>query len=156
MYLGKLRNRKQNSFSITTIAHGRNHRFHFQKTQTLSVTLRDNHKCASFLTSYPTNRIFHALPIVPFTSRNQRVQRFAYLLLAEFGDELLKLALNVIIPPAYRRLRRHCGVSRALSNARGRPTDCISAIDRCAFLATDRFNGEWATFGFKSDVIAMR
>jgi len=76
---------------------GRNHRFHFQKTRTIKhfPSRSDNHKCASFLTSYPTDRIRHALPIVPFTSRNQRLRRFAYLLLAEFDDELLKLALNV-------------------------------------------------------------
>ena len=50
----------------------------------------------SFLTSYTSDRIRNTLPIVPFTFRNQRVQRFADFLLTEFGDELFKLVLNFI------------------------------------------------------------
>ena len=42
----------------------------------------------SFLTSYTPDRICHALPIVPFTFRNERVQRFENFLLTELGDEL--------------------------------------------------------------------
>ena len=61
--------------------------------------------CCSFLTSYSTDRVRYALPIVPFAFHNQRVQRFAYLLRAEFGNELFKLPFNVssnrcLNPPA--------------------------------------------------------
>jgi len=38
--------------------------------------------------SYTTNRIRDTLPIVPFTLRNERVQRFEYFLLTEVGGEL--------------------------------------------------------------------
>ena len=50
----------------------------------------------SFLTSYTTDRIRHALPIVPFALRDGRVQRFEYLLFTELGNELFQLALNFI------------------------------------------------------------
>ena len=40
-----------------------------------------------FVTSYTADRIRNALPIVPFTFRNERVQRFENFLLAELGNE---------------------------------------------------------------------
>ena len=45
--------------------------------------------------SYTTNRIRDTLAIVPFTLRNERVQRFEYFLLTELGDELFYLTLDL-------------------------------------------------------------
>lgn len=47
------------------------------------------------MTRYTADRIRHALPIIPFAFRDERIQRFEHLLLAELGNELFKLALNV-------------------------------------------------------------
>ena len=49
----------------------------------------------SFLTSYTPDRIRHALPIVPFTVRDERSQRIEHLLFTELGNELFKLALHL-------------------------------------------------------------
>ena len=65
--------------------------------------------CCSFLTSYSTDRVRYALPIVPFAFHHQRVQRFAYLLWAEFGNELFRLPFNV---SSNRRLNPPAEISR--------------------------------------------
>jgi hypothetical protein len=41
------------------------------------------------VTSYTTNGIRDALPIVPFTFRDERVQRFEDLLFTELSNEFL-------------------------------------------------------------------
>jgi hypothetical protein len=38
---------------------------------------------------------FHAVPIVPFTLRNERIQRCHYFLFAEVRDQFFKLQLNL-------------------------------------------------------------
>jgi hypothetical protein len=47
-----------------------------------------------FLTSYSADSVCDALPIVPFTFSNERVQGFENLLFAEFRDEIFQILLN--------------------------------------------------------------
>ena len=56
------------------------------ETQWLRAQARSSFRVA--LASYTADRIRHALPIIPFTFRNERVQRFENFLLTELGDEL--------------------------------------------------------------------
>jgi hypothetical protein len=51
--------------------------------------------CTIALTSNTLNRIGDALPIVPFTLRNERIQRCHYFLFAEVRDQFFKLQLNL-------------------------------------------------------------
>ena len=48
-----------------------------------------------FLTSCTPDCIRDTLPIIPFTFRKERMERFADFLLTEFGDEFFELALNL-------------------------------------------------------------
>jgi len=53
-----------------------------------------------FLTSYTPDRIRHALPIIPFAFRDERVERFENLLFAESRHEVFQIVPNV---SSYRR-----------------------------------------------------
>jgi cephalosporin-C deacetylase-like acetyl esterase len=48
----------------------------------------------AFAASYTPDRIRNALPIVPFTFGNQRVQRFQDLLFTESCNEIFQILLN--------------------------------------------------------------
>jgi hypothetical protein len=54
------------------------------------------------LSRYTPDGVGNALPIVPFTFRNERVERFENLLFAESRHEVFQIVLNV---SSYRRLQ---------------------------------------------------
>jgi hypothetical protein len=65
------------------------------------------------LTSDTTNCIRNALPIVPFTFRDERVDRFEDLPLTKFRNQLFKLLLN-LTSHRCAKFRRDAYLSRAV------------------------------------------